>query len=70
MRVCLERNKWEERQILGSLYVYRDNGELAVVCHTMELPWRDNERRLSCIPTGVYNVVKHQSPKFGHIVNF
>jgi hypothetical protein len=24
------------------------------VCHTLELPWRDNDRSVSCIPAGVY----------------
>ncbi len=32
---------------------------------TLELPWRDNARRLSCIPTGDYVAQKHVSPKFG-----
>ena len=32
---------------------------------TLELPWRDNQRRISRIPKGTYNVVRHQSPRFG-----
>lgn len=32
---------------------------------TGELPWRNNERGKSCIPTGVYNVQMRVSPKFG-----
>jgi len=32
---------------------------------TLELPWLDNQRRISCIPEGVYQVMKHISPKFG-----
>ena len=24
------------------------------ICQTLELPWRDNQRRVSCIPPGVY----------------
>lgn len=34
-------------------------------CHTLELPWRDNRRKESCIPAGNYNVVLRKSPKFG-----
>ncbi len=30
-----------------------------------ELPWRDNARKLSCIPVGVYQCVWHTSPRFG-----
>ena len=33
--------------------------------HTLELPWRDNKRTVSCIPTGVYQVYPHVSPSLG-----
>ncbi len=32
---------------------------------TMELPWRNNARNISCIPAGKYKVVRQQSPKHG-----
>lgn len=32
---------------------------------TLEDPWRDNERQISCIPQGRYKVRKHTSPKYG-----
>lgn len=32
---------------------------------TLEDPWRDNERMISCIPQGKYKIKKHNSPKFG-----
>lgn len=32
---------------------------------TLELPWKDNKRNISCIPEGLYKIVKHKSPKFG-----
>jgi hypothetical protein len=31
----------------------------------LELPYRNNERFISCIPVGCYSVVPHDSPKFG-----
>jgi hypothetical protein len=31
---------------------------------TLELPWKNNERRVSCIPEGEYFAIKHSSPKF------
>lgn len=37
------------------------------ICHTLELPWKDNIRNLSCIPVGVYDVVKSESAKFGSV---
>lgn len=33
--------------------------------NTIELPWKGNERRVSCIPEGVYKAKSHNSPKFG-----
>ena len=31
---------------------------------TLELPWRDNEPYISCIPEGTYNCHRYGSPKF------
>ena len=32
-----------------------------LICHTLELPWQGNERRISCIPEGFYNVIKQKA---------
>lgn len=32
---------------------------------TLEDKWRDNEKMVSCIPTGTYTITIHNSPKFG-----
>jgi hypothetical protein len=40
--------------------------------HTLELPWKNNERKVSCIPAGKYKVIKRNSPKYGthfHVQN-
>ena len=37
------------------------------ICYTLELPWRENIRNLSCIPTGEYDVKIRISPKYGRI---
>ena len=55
-RLVLERVYLKDRT-LGSLY---RNGE--VICKVLELPWLDNKRAISCIPEGVYRVIK-QPPK-------
>jgi len=34
------------------------------ICKTIELPWLDNQRRISCIPEGTYRLRKRFSPKF------
>lgn len=36
-------------------------------CRTLELPWRDNRTRRSCIPPGTYLCAIVQSPKFGRV---
>ena len=33
--------------------------------HTVELPWRDNARGVSCIPAGEYDVIRWESPSKG-----
>lgn len=34
------------------------------ICKTIELPWRENKRRISCIPEGKYKLQKRYSAKF------
>lgn len=36
-------------------------------CKTLELPWRNNQRSISCIPSGEYYVKIRQSPKYGSV---
>lgn len=35
------------------------------VCGTIELPWRNNLRMVSCIPEGRYRLFRHHFPKHG-----
>lgn len=37
--------------------------------YTLELPWRNNQRNISCIPEGIYPIVARQSAKYGHHVH-
>ncbi|WP_396186186.1 DUF5675 family protein [Flavobacterium sp.] len=34
------------------------------ICHTIELPWKKNETKVSCIPEGEYFIKKRYSNKF------
>lgn len=36
-------------------------------CNTLELPWRENEKNISCIPAGEYQVKIRISPKYGQV---
>ena len=51
---------------LGSLIAKKGNN-IVLFANTIELPWRDNKRRVSCIPEGEYDVVPWNSPSKGHV---
>lgn len=36
-----------------------------VICHTIELPWRANQKRISCIPEGSYHLKARYTEKRG-----
>ncbi|MFD2891399.1 DUF5675 family protein [Flavobacterium chuncheonense] len=44
------------------------NGKLEcegkLICHTIELPWQQNAKRVSCIPEGKYFIQKRYSSKY------
>jgi hypothetical protein len=58
-------------QLIRTYYDEYTTGELygandAILCYTLELPWKDNKKTVSCIAEGDdYRVIKHTSPKFG-----
>lgn len=60
----INRIQYQEKQTLG-YFVAFDNLSKLYDGRTLELPWRDNQVRVSCIPAGSYWCVKHTSPKFG-----
>jgi len=61
-----------ETHTLGILTALDDNGNATFQCQILELPWKDNERQISCIPEGIYPVKERRTDKFGrhyHIQN-
>jgi len=58
----IERFAYTKYGTLGTLLL----GDFS--CYTIELPWKGNERRVSCIPTGIYPITRHKSPKFGDTI--
>ncbi len=58
MKLLLER-RYFSSGTNGTLYF---NGQ--EICKTIELPWKENQRRTSCIPEGVYRIRKRYSSKF------
>jgi hypothetical protein len=68
MKVFVTRISDDGLQTLGKMHIEGSDFK----CATMELPYKDNQRRISCIPKGRYTVVKRYSPKYGnhfHITN-
>lgn len=57
--------RYEASQTLGSFIVF-DQDQVALSVKSLELPWLDNERSISCIPAGTYDCERIQHPKYGH----
>ena len=57
-----------EPELIRSYYTKGTNGLLYInhtfICYTIELPWMENQPRISCIPEGKYPLKKRYSPKF------
>ena len=51
INLLLIRNTFSKESTIGELFL---NGER--ICDTLENPWQDNQRNISCIPEGVYPV--------------
>ena len=51
VNLLLIRDMFTDKSTIGELFV---NGER--FCDTLELPWKDNQRSISCIPEGQYKV--------------
>ena len=51
INLLLIRDTWTETSTMGQLFL---NGEL--FCDTLENPWKNNQRNISCIPKGKYDV--------------
>ena len=58
MELVLKRSYFE-KGTNGALFV---NGQF--LCFTIELPWRENQRNISCIPEGTYEIVARHSKRF------
>lgn len=68
LTATLVRHHFTTSGIAGELYIERfRDGEVSesFLCCTLELQWKDNERKKSCIPTGTYPCTMYSSKKFG-----
>lgn len=50
--------------MLGTVGVFLDDG--IPLCLSLEEPWLNNERSISCIPEGAYDCTWERHPQFSH----
>lgn len=60
LHLTLTRNETSDEGTFGVIEGL-PNG---IILHTGELPWRENKRKISCIPCGVYRVEQYSSEKY------
>lgn len=60
MHLTIHRTYYEE----GTNGLLTMGSNSTPLCHTIELPWRDNQPNRSCIPLGTYVLRKRYSNKF------
>jgi len=70
MNVLIKRFKYTMYATYGTLIVCDDIGHVVFNCMTLELPWLMNEKNISCIPNGTYQIKYLPSAKFGHAWEF
>lgn len=66
------RDVHQDRQTKGQLFVLDETLQSVFSCFTLELPWKENQQNISCIPVGKYTVVPRYSEKYSyhlHILN-
>lgn len=64
-RLILVRTKEPSGRTIGAFMVVNDNGGIEYTCASLELPWRNNKRDVSCIPPDTYKLTKTlESPSF------
>jgi hypothetical protein len=57
--IILKRKETSDKGTFGELFV---DGRM--MFHTCELPWKDNQTKISCIPKGTYKAKLRNSPKY------
>ena len=71
MKAELIRQNYTDKQVTGVLRIL-DGTTVVASFFTLELAWKNNERKVSCIPKGTYTCVARTSPKYGrhfHVTN-
>ncbi len=64
-KLIIKRISDNGKQTIGKATLYDCNTKVFEFV-TLEPPWRNNEKQVSCIPAGVYKVIPRKSPKYGN----
>lgn len=64
MNITLIRHAYMQDVTLGVM-VDTDTGHF--ICATLEEPWKENKRQISCIPEGTYVCKPHSGNKFQNV---
>ena len=66
MELILERSYFKEGTngtLFASEQTFNANQD-KFICQTIELPWKENQRSISCVPEGKYELLARTSSKF------
>ena len=61
LEAILNRYSYHPHGTIGELHIKEHS------FYTAERPWLDNQKSISCIPTGEYKVKAYSSQKFGEL---
>ena len=64
MILLLNRETQSPVQTLGKLHIINDELDVVQELHTLELPWLNNQKGISCIPKGDYILRPRYSEKY------
>jgi hypothetical protein len=68
MKIHIDRS-YRENQTLGHAYLQDVDGNILFQFKTLELPWKDNLRNVSCIPEGTYTAKVRFSKKYSRHIH-
>src|SRR6478752_506485 len=61
-----------ELELLREYFPEGTNGEIwhdgKLICKTIELPWKENAKKISCIPEGRYSLIIKWHKKLGWVI--
>ena len=63
MKISIDRT-YEEKQTKGYAAVFDAEGTVIFTLDTLELPWKNNDVGISCIPEGIYIAKRRYSKKY------